>query len=163
MRHLTPALALPFLLACGGATTDDVTTAGGDAAFVAHGATVYAEAGCASCHGAATGEGGAVLEGAPTFDTFVARFGLSADARPEAIALLASGTVHDTSHDDEHPFEGFEQFVLTTRLYGELIAGDDHSGFLARMELGGEMPEWGDTLTQRDIDAVMAFLIDAGE
>lgn len=162
LATLALASALP-LTACGGTSAPSETQTGETAAFVAHGAEVYATAGCAGCHGAPSGEG-PHREGTPTFDVFVDRFGLETnESRNMAIDYLASGDVHDPAIDDApHPFEGFESFVITSRLYGELIAGTDHASFMSRMELGGDMPEWGGTLSQSDIDAVLAYLIHVG-
>lgn len=152
-------LSLGLLAACGGAGSAPESDLEMDA-FVAHGEAIYEVAGCVSCHGA-PGDA-APADDMPSLDPFVARFGLDAETRAPAMEWILSGAVHDQSRDDERPFVGFEQFVITTRLYEELITGGGHDGPFERMELADPMPAWGDTLSQRDVDAVLAYLIAVG-
>lgn len=150
----TLALALS---ACGG-SPEPPEVATDSEGFVQHGAAIYEVAGCVTCHGAADGSVPPMDE-MPDLTEVVARFGLTDETRDEAIEWIYDGALHDQSRDDARPFEGFAQFLVGARLYTSMIAGEDHSGFLRHAALEDPMPRWSDTLTQRDIEAVVAYLI----
>ncbi len=152
------ALCAP-LIACGApqSEAEPVDTAG----FVERGAEVYAAAGCVSCHGDMGEE--PTLEGAPSLEVFVSRFGLESQADLDAaVELLASGRLHDPDLETSPPFDGFEQVTLAARVYEDLIAGDGHDGVFVQFELREPMPQWGETLSDRDIEALMAYLLVRG-
>ena len=140
------------------AASTAATDAGGEldtVGFVEHGAAVYEVSGCDGCHGAAAPD-----VGAPPLSRLVERFALpDDDARRQAIAWLASGAIDDQSRDEERPFPGFESFVVGARLYRTLVLGDGHGFGVARMELADPMPAWSETLSSRDVDALIAHLL----
>lgn len=165
---LVLAVTVPTLTACGGGRSAEApATAQAEqemdrAAFVEHGAAVYQVSGCAACHGTADGSTPA-QEGTPPLVGFVDRFGLDDATREPAIEWIRSGAVHDQRRDIDGPFPGFDQFLIAARLYTTLIAGENHLGFLEHMRLEEPMPHWAATLSQRDLDAVLAYLIALSE
>ena len=157
MKVFARALPVFALAACGGASpTPDAPES--TEAFLEHGAAIYEVAGCGGCHGSADGST-LPTEGWPSLHSFVSRFGLTVDTRGTAIDWIHTGALHDRSRDSSLPFEGFEQFVITARLYEGLVAGGGHDGLFEHMRFEEPMPAWGETLSQRDIDAVLAYLI----
>lgn len=152
------ALGTP-LLACGGGQTE--TEPVDTEAFVEHGGTIYAVAGCANCHGELGEE--PTLEGAPSLEVFVSRFGLQDEEDLDAaVELLASGRLHDPDLATEPPFDGFEEVVLAARIYEELIQGDGHDNVFVEFGLHEPMPQWGTVLSDHDIEALMAYLLVLG-
>ncbi len=152
------ALSVP-LGACGGGQTDEEPV--DTEAFVEHGGTIYAVAGCANCHGELGDE--PTLEGAPSLEVFVSRFGLDDEAELDAvITLLASGRLHDPELETDPPFDGFGEVVLAARVYEELISGDGHDNVFVEFGLHEPMPQWGTVLSDRDIEALMAYLLVLG-
>lgn len=147
------------LLACGGGQSEPEPV--DTEAFVEHGGTIYAVAGCANCHGELGNE--PTLEGAPSLEVFVSRFGLdNDDDLQNAIELLASGRLHDPELETNPPFDGFEEVILAARIYEELIEGDGHDNVFVDFGLHDPMPEWGTVLSDRDIEALMAYLLVLG-
>jgi mono/diheme cytochrome c family protein len=130
-------------------------------ALVEHGGTIYAVAGCANCHGALGDE--PTLEGAPSLEIFVSRFGLHDQADLDtAVDLLASGRLHDPELASAPPFEGYEEVGLAARIYEELIQGDGHDNVFVELGLHEPMPQWGAVLSDHDIEALMAYLLVIG-
>lgn len=161
MKYLALAASLTSGLAvgCGGglpAPDEDSI-----ARLVDHGRVVYANADCASCHGPADGSEVPPEHDAPRLSGFVARFGLTDAAVDPALEWIRSGALHDTSRDEERPFEGFEQFVVAARLYEDLIVGGTRHELIARIGLADPMPDWGGALSERDLDALLVYLISA--
>lgn len=164
--RITTTILLATSLGCGGGQSDDELPEGEAEPravmsvedLVARGEAVYSEAGCADCHGAVGAE--STLEGAPSLDVFVDRFGFESDeARAGALQWLADDLLHDFSHDYDAAFAGFGQFIIAARIYEDLISGDGHTTIFAHVELAEPMPAWGEVYSDRDIEALMAYLI----
>ena len=134
--------------------------------FSERGKHVFDTMGCAACHGP-EGSGGIenlnyVLGTVPPLNEMADRLMLfdPADA-VAAVELLERGTAL-ASLEQAPPFPDYGRFVAQ---YGAVVGVIEHGATAAKQDPSGitpplQMPPWGDRLSDEDIRALMAYLIE---
>lgn len=131
--------------------------------FERHGAYVY-EAACADCHGE-RGRGGVANPNyehgtVPALDELADSMGIFTRQDADTVVTMLERGVDPASREENPPFRGYARFVAQYESMCETIReGRTAARKDPRGPLPQEMPAWGRTLSERDIDAVIAYII----
>lgn len=135
------------------------------AAIEERGAWLFRQKGCQTCHGV-QGRGGIqnwnyVKETVPALDGLSSRMFLRRQKDlDKVISLLEEGVPLEKMEDDP-PFRAFPRFLAQYESVRKVVKDGNEAG---RKDPEGpmpplSMPAWGQRLTDRDIDALLAYLL----
>lgn len=149
-----------------GGTAPPTEGSGGrySAVSAARGEMLYFQMSCDTCHGD-SGIGGVFVPNyapgrIPALDGMAARMGVGRPVRARQALVLLEAGVPPESLRDTPPFADYDAFLAELgRIRTTILAGRHTAAVDVEGDDPVDMPAWGDTLTARDADALIAYFV----